>query len=84
MSNNKYMTKHTTAQTITTGSRILLISKGQTLGGGEVIAIDGKDVFIAQEIDYYEGADGAADTFIRSEVAVDRYTISRSVVGWVA
>lgn len=76
--------KHTTTTTITPGSRIILVSKGKTLGGGEVIAIDGREVLIAQEIDYYVGADGAESTLVRSELAVERYTISRSVVAWVA
>jgi hypothetical protein len=78
------MSKHTSSKTITAGSRIILVSKGKTLGGGEVVAVEGKDVIIAQEIDYYEGADGAADTFIRSELAIDRYTVSRSIVAWAA
>jgi len=78
------MSKHTSAKTLAAGSRIILVSKGKTLGGGEVIAIDGRDVLIAQEIDYTVGADGAESTLVRSEVAVDRYTVSRSVVAWVA
>lgn len=76
------MSKHTSSKTITAGSRIMLVSKGRTLGGGEVIAIDGKDVLIAQEMDYYWGGDGAPDTFVRSELSIDRYTVSRSIVAW--
>jgi len=82
--NNSYMSKHTSTKTITAGSRIILVSKGKTLGGGEVIAIEGRDVLIAQEIDYKVGADGAESTMVRTELAVDRYTVSRSVVAWAA
>ena len=77
-------TKHTSTKTLTAGMKIILVAKGQTIGGGEIVAIDGRTITLAQITETYVGADCAAPTLESVELALDEHIISRSLVAWEA
>ena len=74
--------KHTSTKTLSAGMKVLLVSKGQTIGGGEIIAINGRTITLAQVTEHYTGADMAEPTFDHEELALDEHIISRSLVAW--
>ena len=74
--------KHTSTKTLVAGMKVLLVSKGQTIGGGEIIAINGRTITLAQVAEHYTGADMAEPTFDHEELALDEHIIGRSLVAW--
>ena len=63
----------------TVGDLVLITERGIVIGGGLVLAIDGRDITVAQEVAHTIGADGAADTLDREELVAETYPLSRTV-----
>ena len=82
MSTTQTTSKHTSTKTLTVGMTVLLVAKGQTIGGGEIIAINGRTITLAQVTEHCTGADMAEPTFDHEELALDEHIISRSLVAW--
>lgn len=74
--------KHTSAKTLTAGMKVLLVSKGQTIGGGDIIAINGRAVIVAQETATYTASDCGPAVLESEGLALDEHIISRSLVAW--
>lgn len=68
-----------TAPAATVGDIVLILERGAVIGGGLVVEITGREIAIAQEVDYTIGADMAEDVVVRSEIVVERHTLSRTV-----
>lgn len=68
---------------LTPGSHVAILERNRTVGGGELLAVEGNVITIAQTIEHYIGADGAEDTLERVEIVIDTYTLGRYVTAVV-
>lgn len=71
-----------TTSTITPGTYVLILERGAVIGGGELLAVDGKTVTIAQVVEHREGGCSERNIpgeLVREDVCVDTHTLSRTV-----
>jgi len=73
-------TQYTSSKALKVGMNVLIIAKGQVLGGGDIIAINGRTITVAQLTEVNAGDDHNYET--TEELALDEYTIGRSITAW--
>lgn len=76
------MTKHSSTKSIEAGMIVLVAIKGQMVGGGEVVAVNGRTITLAEVTETYSTSDCGTPAHESTELALVDYTLGRSVIAW--